>query len=217
MTAKRLIAASIVTGTVATAMTANPAHAEGSAAYIALGLGVTSAPAAEDSLNGKTEFKTGHRALVALGYRIAPSFRAELEASRSKSGIDTIALPGVNSGNPQSASGSITSTALMLNGYYDFQTDLPFTPYVGAGVGQAKVSVNDSSAPGLSGTNDSDRATAWQVMVGGTYALSPRVDMVAGYRFFDTKDLAFTSKGGTNYTSDGARTHALEIGVHYKF
>ena len=193
------------------------ASADEGRVYVQGFLGAISPNDSADSLNGKTTYTRGYSASLAVGYGVTDNVRVEAEALRNKVSIDTIMLPTVNGGNPQKAGGSVTSIAFMANAYYDFSMDAPVRPYVGFGLGRADVAINDSSVPGISGTRDADQALAWQAKLGFSYPLNDAVSATVGYRFFDTRNLSFTSKNGTNYTTDGAKSHTFGIGLSYMF
>ncbi len=193
------------------------AQAKGTAFYTTLNLGLTHAPDVKDSLNVTTKLNNGMGVSAALGYRYGENMRAEAEVLYGKNSVDTLTDTAVNGGNSENAGGRVSTLALMANGYYDFKTNTAIVPYVGAGIGVAKISVNDVSAPGFTVTNDSDNVLAWQFKAGVSYPVSKRTDVTFGYRFFDTRRLSLVSDDGTRFTSDGARIHSLEIGLRYGF
>lgn len=185
--------------------------------YASVFLGGTSAPDVKDTAGGLNTFDNGYEASIALGYGLSEDARIEAEVIASKVAIRSISLPGLNGGNPQNASGTISSQSLMLNGYYDFDVNLPMTPYIGAGAGLSNVSVNNASVPGFLGTNDKDRALSWQFKAGLSKAISDNLDINVGYRYFDTQRLSLTSNLGTNFTADGAARHTIGIGLTHRF
>jgi len=198
-------------------LNASFATAQEGTTYISGSVGITSAADSPDSLNGNTTFERGYDLSLGLGYALSNNIRGETELARAKVGIDTIALPGLNGGDPQAATGSISATSLMLNGYYDFDAEFAVTPYIGAGAGLSNVAVHNSFVPGTTGTNDSDRVMAWQLKVGVKRALSDNLDLTVGYQYFDTQSLSFTSNGGTNYKTDGAKRQSISVGLIHRF
>ena len=185
--------------------------------YVNASFGRTSASDVSDTAGGVNTFDDGYEASLALGYGIANNTRIEAEFIATNTAISTISLPGLNGGNPQDASGTISTKSLMLNGYHDFAIDLPVTPYIGAGAGLTNVAVNNASVPGFLGTNDSDQVFSWQFKAGLSKAVSDNVDINIGYRYFDTQRLSLTSNLGTNFTSDGAKHHTIGIGLTHRF
>ena len=71
-----------------------------------------------------------------------------------------------------------------------------FTPYLSAGLGFAKVEVNDLNVPGsgLPNSNDDDTVFAYQVGVGVGYAVNEKVTIDAKYRYFATSDHEFDTR-----------------------
>ena len=193
------------------------AHSEGAGFYTGVKLGMSRPTTTKNSLDTTVKANKGIRISGVLGYGNGESLRGEAELFRSKASIYTLSHPDVSGGSPQDASGNVSAVGLMANGYYDFKTDMPIVPYVGAGVGAVNVSVNDVTASGFLKGNDSDRVLAWQLKAGISYPVSDKTSLTFGYRFFDTKDLSLVTSAGTPYTADGARSHSLETGLRYVF
>ena len=103
----------------------------------------------------------------------------------------------------------IESQSSMINGYYDIDTGSKLTPYVGAGIGYAKIK-GKLSVLGESYSAD-DNNFAWQVGAGVGYALNDKVSLDAGYRYVDYGD--FTEEGLKWESS----AHELYVGARYAF
>ena len=82
----------------------------------------------------------------------------------------------------------VETQSVMLNGYYDIDTDTKLTPYVGAGIGYAKIK-GKLLVDALSASED-DNSFAWQVGAGVGYALTDSVTVDAGYRYVDYGDFS---------------------------
>ena len=65
--------------------------------------------------------------------------RVEVEYGWQKNDLDTLSYAN-RIGN--FGEGDLKTQSLMVNGYYDIDTDSPWTPFIGAGVGWAKVDLN---------------------------------------------------------------------------
>lgn len=113
------------------------------------------------------------------------------------------------------------SQAVMLNGYFDFNTGTAFTPYVGAGIGYARLkntSTVEARLGDLSETISSSKSKgnfAWQVGAGVSYAVNSNVDIDLAYRFMDygkvkhnVDDYSFKVK---------QRGNEFSLGVRYNF
>ena len=113
---------------------------------------------------------------------------------------------------------SYNSTNLMVNGYFDLPTHGRFTPYIGGGVGVARVELNERRtvtctplnnvgtvvqtcgppAPGAAGVTVADVEVvdrtsteylfAYQVAVGTAYQLTDNLALDVGYTYFSTGD-----------------------------
>jgi len=126
----------------------------------------------------------------ALGGIIGYGFghlRIEGEIAYQKNDLDQIKALGVS----VDATGDTSSLTGLLNGYYDFNNTSPFTPYIGGGVGVAKVEINDVSIPGsgFSNINDDHTVFAYQLGVGVAYAINESFSFDVKYRYFATSDL----------------------------
>ena len=108
----------------------------------------------------------------------------EVELAYQKNDADEVNLYGVG----LSAGGETSCLAVLLNGYYDFTNNSGFTPFVSAGIGYAKVEVDDFSVLGtLIGSAD-DKVFAYQIGAGVGFAVSEEVTLDFKYRFFGTAD-----------------------------
>lgn len=103
----------------------------------------------------------------------------------------------------------IESQSLMINGYYDIDTGSKLTPYVGAGIGYAKIKGKASSLE--ASYSEDGNNFAWQVGAGVGYALNDKVSLDAGYRYVDYGDF---TKAGLKWESSA---HELYVGARYAF
>lgn len=126
---------------------------------------------------------------VAVGYGFANNTRIEGEIAYTKNDFDEASLLGVD----VDLTGDTSSLAFLLNGYYDFTNGSQFTTSITAGLGVAKVEVNDFNAPGsgLPSASDDDTVFAYQVGLGVGYAVNEKVIVDVKYRYFGTSDLQF--------------------------
>jgi opacity protein-like surface antigen len=143
---------------------------------------------------------TGFVLGAAVGARLdrwANGLRSELEVSYRRNDVSGEWYNYTDAGE-DSATGTIganTSTfAIMANLWYDFDVAWKAKPYVGAGVGWARssldvgVAVTDESfCCGYNGSetfSDEQSGFAWMLGAGVNYEVSPGVDVGIGYRFF---------------------------------
>jgi opacity protein-like surface antigen len=178
-------------------------------------------PAAEELI----EFKTGLTAGVGVGYRFSFGLRAEGELGylyvplKREDGIDV--------------SGSMKSYLLMANAYYDFAFPFlgPFRPYVGGGVGAARVNDDHQvlvrpfltsvglcpgppACPPVKGDIDRWRtAFAYQARGGVIYDVNQWLDLSLGYRYVHVDGGRYPDR----INSGAQNNHSVELGFAVKF
>ena len=124
----------------------------------------------------------------------------------------------------------------MANAYVDLGTWWCMTPFIGAGVGGARVSINNftdqsiaqrwrrSALPGLAfGDNVSKWNLAWALHAGLAYKVTPNFTVELAYRYLDmgdglTGDLrTFDGVNGINnpMTFKNITSHDLKLGVRW--
>ena len=94
------------------------------------------------------------------------------------------------------------SYALMANGYYRVDTGTFVTPYIGAGIGGALLTVDADSVGG--NFSDDSFEFAYQAMAGLAFEITPQLDVGLEYRFFGTTSPSFSDSvvGGGAVTVD---------------
>ncbi len=185
--------------------------------YVAGGLGVSFADDvdATDS-TGFTitaDLDTGFLGTGAFG-RSFGNFRAEGELAYNTNDVSTLSVPGVGG---VTASGDISTVGFMVNGYYDFETNSKWRPYIGGGIGGANVSINSLSAVGVLLADDDTTVFAYQAKAGVAYEFSPAWEGTLGYRFFGTEDADFVDSDGDPFSTDGTQAHIVELGFRFRF
>lgn len=163
------------------------------------------------------DYKFNSGANLALGYKVTQDMRLEAEVGYHALGMKKISAGNttINSG-PQADVKMVTATG---NAYYDFHNSSDFSPYVGAGVGAASVSI-----PGrLFGTSKSkDTQLTYQLMTGVSYVTSsmPSVNWFLGYRYISISAPQFAigqNSGGGSLKFDRIGMSNAEIGMRYNF
>lgn len=166
--------------------------------YLSLGAGF----AGENDFNydipgGEVEVETdaGYGVSAAYGYRFTPSFRVEVNLNWSKAEIDLVR----RAGGPQilifEDPGSVESSTLGANAYWDLLTSGPIRPYLAAGVGIGSLEVNDRVML------DAGTAWRWQAVAGADFAISDYASVFVEGRFdawsMEVEDgVGFTGAGG---------------------
>jgi OmpA-OmpF porin, OOP family len=146
---------------------------------------------------------------VAVGHGYGNGFRTELELGFRENDVDSISGGGA-------ASGDVSSWSAMVNALYDFNASGKLQPYVGVGAGVARLDVSGASPSAGTTIDDADTTFAWQGMAGVAYAVSERVKLTLGYRYFAVPDASINNSAGTSFDSDYA-SHDILFGLRYSF
>lgn len=152
----------------------------------------------------KMTFDTGFLGTGAVGYDFAGPFRVEGEYGWQKNDLDQLSFDN-RFGNFQE--GDLKTQSIMVNGYYDVATGSPWSPFVGAGIGWAKVDLDTPALP----LGDNDDVFAYQLMAGVTYAIDAQWSVDAQYRFFGTQDATIQGADFSMNSND------LMVGLRYNF
>jgi opacity protein-like surface antigen len=165
---------------------------------------------------GDAKFKTGY-GLGLLGGFDFGTWRAEGEFAWRKNDNKEFSSGGVT----DPLSGDVSSMALMANGYYDFRMVSPtFVPYIGGGLGFARVSLEavDPTVGGGTFIDDSDTVFAYQFSAGVGFVVSKQLTIDLGYKYFATTDPEFEVIGGGGVKAEAEyQSHNLFLGARYSF
>jgi len=163
---------------------------------------------------------------IGLGYGFDNGLRFETVRGRRTGDLDvSTAINGTLPGTTANASGYASVTDLMINGIYDFNKDGTIRPYIGAGIGGVRLDVKGSNRttgtdPNLNAANGfNDKATglAYQGLLGVGFALSERLTLDLGYKYFATDELSLDGNhGGTKYDAEYT-DHTATLGLRYAF
>lgn len=120
--------------------------------------------------------------------------------------------------------GHIGATAMMVNTFFDLHNESPITPYLGGGIGVAKLNLSD--AKGVDATtgalnyhvfhSDDDNVFAYQVGAGVEVGLSRHLSLDMGYRYFATSRASF-NKDWPNTTALKFQSHNAAVALRVKF
>lgn len=122
------------------------------------------------------------------------------------------------------------SQTVMVNGYYDLKTQTPLTPYIGGGLGYAKLKTSATgqieninvggSVVNMPFSGSEDRGNfAWNLQAGFSYQINDCLAAEVGYRY---THLGYTkassiSASGTTTAKYKVATHEVGIGLRYHF
>ena len=152
----------------------------------------------------KMTFDSGFLATIAAGYDFANPFRVEGEYLWQKNDLDQLSY---NNRFGNFKQGDLKTQAFMVNGYYDVDTGSSWSPYIGAGLGWAKLDLNTPALP----FSDNDNVFAYQFMAGVTYAITDKWSVDGQYRYFGTTDATIS---GADFNEN---SNNLLIGLRYSF
>lgn len=162
----------------------------------------------------------GFAAGIVGGYEFSPGIRAELEGVYRHNDLNK--FNGSLTGPPSISAGvggTASSAALMGNLYYDILKNSPITPYVGAGLGLAAVTLDNVHMGNTQLFDDTEVSPAYQGIVGAKWQITPAWSVNADYRYFGTIGDSFPAKtvAGQPAIATGYHTHNVMIGFAYHF
>ena len=116
---------------------------------------------------------------------------------------------------------------MMANAYVDAGTYAGITPYVGAGIGFARIAYDDvlvtcttpcGPAGGTTVNYDSDRSLrlAWSLAAGASYDVNDQFAIDAGYRFTRVEEGKIADIEGTEFKDSGVDLHQVRLGARVK-
>lgn len=194
-------------------LSATTASAQESGVYVrgALGASVQGEVSAQGRAGtvarGSAKTKSAVSGDLAAGYDFGNGVRLEGAYSRLNSNLKT-------SGSLSGKSSALN--AFMVNGYYDFNREGRFQPYLGAGIGWASVDAGGLRVGNPSVLLSGDKnVAAGQLMGGIGYRLSDNLVIDGGVRVLRTNDAKFRVGGNSFEVKREATT--VQIGLRYRF
>jgi opacity protein-like surface antigen len=92
---------------------------------------------------------------------------------------------------------------VMVNAYYDFKIDSPFTPYVGAGLGAYNSNANHQTE------------FAWSLMAGGKYHINDNVYVGAKATYYRLSGASIPDSGTLSLSDTNAYTLNANLGYEF--
>ena len=162
----------------------------------------------QSGVSMETEQDDGVALGAALGYDFG-NIRIEGELTHQTNDFRELKFGG----NRFDLEGKTRATAFLVNGCYDFTNKTPFTPYVTAGLGCAKIEVKDLNFKGSArpATSDDEWEFAYQAGAGVEYAVTEQIALDLKYRFFAMSDPEF------DHTKAEFRSQNLYFGLRFNF
>ena len=225
----------------AAALAVSPAAHAYEGLYGAIGAGLNYMGSSQDITNDQVggggayafdssaDYDNGVGVYAAIGKAWGGNLRTELEFSYRDNSIDSIAPDGAGfSGWPAGTiSGSTTTTALLANFLYDFDTGSSIaTPYLGVGVGFASVdhdivgaAAGGVPAPHTIAYGGSEFAVAYQGIAGIAFDLAESLVFDVSYRYFAATKHEFDGTLGgipAEFEAEN-KSHSLFAGLRWNF
>jgi opacity protein-like surface antigen len=126
----------------------------------------------------------------------------------------TVATPGDVTAKIQTGTG-------LLNLYADLGTWFRMTPYIGAGIGTARVTTSDFNSlvvPPYSGAPTQTQWTvAWAAMAGTAIAVTPNLQVDIGYRYLDVGNVHTADGTAGAMTFKNVGGHEVRLGLRWNF
>jgi opacity protein-like surface antigen len=124
----------------------------------------------------------------------------------------------------------VSSQTALINAYAEFGPWRGIAPYVGVGIGLARLDASSASstplpaaaalgeaytAPSLTQTTKWNLALA--AMAGVTFDITPQTKLDLGYRYLHMGSLRFADSAGGTYRASPVAAHEIRIGLRYMF
>lgn len=187
------------------------AQAQPTGYYVGLGGGVnlaTDSDVSGSGINVTADFNEGPAAAAILGYRHDSGFAGEFELDYRDNDVDSV--------SGAAGRGSMNSWGLMANVRYEFDINAPIRPYIGAGLGGARVDADNAGPIGGSQMNNHDTLFAYQGIVGASYGVTPQIELFGDYRYFATTDPKLNTDAGASVESE-YENHTFLLGLRWSF
>ncbi|HXP72598.1 MAG TPA: OmpA family protein [Stellaceae bacterium] len=176
--------------------------------------------ASGDGLQFHTALNPGFAAGGDFGYDFG-RVRLEAELVYRRSTVQQTRITAGGSGFPP-LTGQTTpiGDAAALGGMANVMVDLlphsRWTPYVGAGVGGARIALENYQALGVTFVDQKSWQLAYQGIAGVRYQGSPAISLSLDYRYFATMDVSLRDGAGASFKIPYA-SHNVMLGIAYHF
>lgn len=183
--------------------------------YVAGGLGArwTDDLTVSGAISGKLSMKPGYTGNVSIGRYLDDIrvLRLEVEGIYAR---NNFAKAGT-----ANASGNLDNTSVMVNVLYDIQTDTPWVPFLGGGIGYSRVGMNKLETGSTTLVDSATNAFAYQFKGGVAYHFNDSMAATVLYRYFATDNLSFAGSSAAPGTvkTGGIRSHNAEVGFQFNF
>ncbi|HYD89239.1 MAG TPA: outer membrane beta-barrel protein [Vitreimonas sp.] len=156
-----------------------------------------------DDLGGEVTLEHDWTEHLGLGYAFGGGFRLEGELGHRFNQLDEDVV----------LDGDLHAWSAMANLFYDFNRGGALEPYIGAGVGAARL--NGSATDGIVFIEGEDTVTAYQLMAGVAVGITEQLDLDVGFRHFVAEGAEFDE--GTVTGEFDYEHQAITVGLRYQF
>ncbi|MHB1399323.1 MAG: outer membrane protein [Trichloromonadaceae bacterium] len=168
----------------------------------------------------KSSYDNGIGFGLVFGKSYNNNLRIEGELGYRNNDLD--AFVDNDTGEILGAAGDITALSFLFNTYYDIANPSRFTPYLGAGLGGAYVSLDARTVDPEFGDivfSDEALAFAYQLGTGVACKLNRLLTLDLGYRYFSTAKLKFKDQdpSGDNSFETDYSAHNIALGLRLAF
>jgi opacity protein-like surface antigen len=121
---------------------------------------------------------------------------------------------------PDDVSAKMSAWSVLLNGYLDLGSWYRVSPYIGAGLGTARVKTSDyqsTVSPPFTGGSNSQWNFAWAAMAGVGIAVSSNLVADIGYRYLNLGDAKSATDASGAMTFKNIAAHEVRVGLRWSF
>ncbi|NKF20818.1 OmpA family protein [Solimonas marina] len=136
---------------------------------------------------GRAQLHPGWLGGLSFGYAFSNGLRSELELSYRRNEFKSLYRDDLgllsSAGNTKDVDGNENLATAMANVWYDLLPNKRYHPYLGGGIGVARMAINDARWDNTELRDRYDTALAWQFGGGIAYDISPHWTASADYRY----------------------------------
>jgi OOP family OmpA-OmpF porin len=176
--------------------------------------------ASVDGLQFHTNLKEGYVAGGDVGYDFG-RVRLDAEVLYRHANVQATRITAGGSNFPSLTGqstpiGDVAALAGMANIMVDMLPHSRWTPYVGAGIGGARIALENYQALGTTFISQKRWELAYQGIAGVRYQGSPAISLSLDYRYFATMNVNLRDSEGASFKIPYA-SHTVMVGIAYHF
>jgi len=169
----------------------------------------------EDADQNVMFLSRGNSVNFSIGY-IYDFLRVEVEYFQSKNDIDAV----YELNTFRDISGSLETRAIFFNVYLNHKTKSNWSPYIGFGLGEAEVYINNAfnNDIGMTVVDDKDIAFAYQAKLGVSIKIFSNLLLNVNYRYLWVNTISiFSISSQSEFIQEGPKQRLIEFGVRLNF